>query len=154
MKRDAARLWADDANPAPAGWARARTVAELRRALRGGRVAEVSLGGSEAFIQAGAEAIEQSAFTGRSRCGRAVVRATAGPLREMAERCLANAERHWAALPPPPPPPPPPGPGWRFLRFLFWHAVGFVLAGGGYVAWWLIVKGQQPPIVRRLLGAD
>jgi hypothetical protein len=140
------KLWLDDQADAPKGWSRARSQSELERFLRSGKVREMSLGGSDTLVESCVQFLEQGAFTNRIRPLKVELRCATGPLRDGAERSLANAAKHWAAMPPPPPPAKP-SVGKKVLLYLTWHILGFALAVGCFEVWSLLRHGTHAPIV-------
>lgn len=146
------KLWIDDSTEAPAGWRAVRTCAELELRLRSGRISDMSIGGSDGLAEACAQTLEQGAFTGRIRPVRIEVRLSTGPIRDSVERCLANAGKHWAAMPPMPPARRPGG--HVLLRFAVWHLLGFGIAVAGFEAWHLWRHGTHAPIVAWFIPAQ
>jgi len=140
------KLWVDDREDAPNGWRRARNQAEVETALRGGRVVEVSLGGSDLLVDLTAQSLEQGAFTARFRPLKVVLRSQ----HPVAARALENAARHWAAAPAQVPRKKPAA-GNVLVRFVIWHLLGFVLALCAVETWCWLRHGTHAPIIQRFL---
>lgn len=140
------KLWLDDQEAAPEGWKRARSLAEAEAPLRGGKVKELSLGGSALLVETVASALEGGAFTARIRPLTVVLRGE----HPAAARSLDNARRHWAVMPPPPPPQ---KRGKRNVLLLFavWHMLGFVVVFAAFEAWSLWRHGRHTDLVQRFL---
>ena len=140
------KLWVDDQNAAPDGWRRVHSLAEAEAAWRGGKVTELSLGGSQLLVEMVASALEGGAFTARIRPLTVVLRGE----HAAATRSLDNARRHWAAMPPPPPPKKRSRSG-VLLRFAIWHVLGFAVVFVGFEAWSLWRHGRHADLVQRFL---
>lgn len=140
------KLWVDDQADAPAGWKRVRSLAEAESVLRGGKVRELSLGGSDLLVETVASALESGAFTARVRPLTVVLRGE----HPAAARSLDNARRHWAVMPPAPPPPRRSKRG-VLLRFALWHLLGFAVVLGGFEAWSLWRHGRHADLIERFL---
>jgi hypothetical protein len=115
-------------------------------------VGEAMIATPPALAEAVAAALEQDAFTGRVRPMIVGLRLPEGAERAACERALANAARHWAAMPPE---------ARRgrqataraplLVRFLLWHVAGFAIAVAAVEVWMLLRHGQHAPILRWLL---
>ena len=140
------KLWLDDQEAAPEGWKRARSLAEAEAPLRGGKIMELSLGGSALLVETVASALESGAFTARIRPMTVVLRGE----HPAAARSLDNARRHWAVMPPPAPPQKPSKRG-VLLRFALWHVLGFAVVFVGFEAWSLWRHGRHADLVQRFL---
>lgn len=146
------KLWISSDEPAPEGWVRVRSLAEAQSRWRGGPVREAMLAGPPALAEAVAGALEQDAFTGRSRPMVVGLQLPEGAERAACERSLANAARHWAAMSPEVRPSrQPAGRAPVLARFLLWHVAGFAIAVVAVEVWMLLRHGQHAPILRWLL---
>lgn len=142
------KLWIDDREAAPEGWRRARSLTEAEAALRGGKVKELSLGGSGLLVETVAAALESGAFTARIRPLHVILRGD----HPTAARSLDNARRHWAAMPPAPPRPKRAKQN-MLLSFIVWHVLGFAVVLAAFEAWSLWRHGRHADLIERFLPA-
>jgi len=136
------KLWIDDQREAPEGWQRARSLGEAEKALRSGRVKQVSLGGSSLLVETVAAALEAGAFTGRIRPLDVDLRGD----HATAAVGLERATKHWSTMPPAAPKAKRGKPN-IVLRFLVWHILGFASVFVIYEIWHLLRHRTHAPYV-------